>query len=197
MDRIWYSFQEPENALLWAKENLPEEQYQKIQRSHKLLMKNTALFVFVCCIPIIIAFMYLIFAAPLSAGSETDAPIGATGNVLARVDYDGNFYWTHDSQKYEYALKEYGLSPEKYKFGDRVKVYVNDEQDVIGVTAVEDKTNLRIIEICVGIVGSIFVPVVLIMLIYMPIAHRTFGKPWIEFWRAFNISQGTGNTEGF
>ena len=58
--------------------------------------------------------------------------------MLARVDYDGNFFWTHDSKKYEYPLKDYGFDPNDYTFGDKVNVYVDDAQNVIKVTAVQE-----------------------------------------------------------
>lgn len=173
-------------ALMWAKEHLSEEEYKKIKKSYNLLIRRTALFVVICCVPIIIAFMFLAFNAPFSKSVEDAAtPDGATGYVMARADYDGNFYWTHDSKKYEYALKDYGLSPENYEFGDEVKVYVNDEQDIIKVMAVGNDSNVRNIEVGVGAIGSIVVPVLLIICIYRPIAYRTFGKSWIEFYRNF------------
>ncbi len=173
-------------ALKWAKEHLPEEEYKEIKKSYNLLMRRTALFVVICCIPIMIAFTFLAFNAPFSKSVEDAAtPDGATGYVMARTDYDGNFYWTHDSKKYEYALKDYGLSSENYKFGDKVKVYVNDEQNIIKVTAVGDDSNIRNIEVGVGAIGSILVPALLILCVYRPIAYRTFGKTWVEFYRDF------------
>ena len=104
-----------------------------------------------------IAFLSLVINAPFSKRAEkANTPDGATGYVMARADYDGNFYWTHDSKKYEYALEDYGLSPENYEFGDEVKVYVNDAQDIIKVTAEED-SNIRNIEVGVGGIGAILV----------------------------------------
>lgn len=173
-------------ALDWAKVHLPKEEYEAIKKSYNLLGKRTVMFVIICCIPIMIAFMLLIFNAPFSKKLEESAtPNGATGYVMARVDYDGNFYWTHESKKYEYALKDYGLSSENYEFGDKVKVYVNDEQRIIKVTADEDNFKVRNIEVGIGCVGSILVPALLLLCIYRPIAYRTFGKAWIEFYRNF------------
>ena len=174
-------------ALMWAKEHLPEEEYKEIKKSYNLLLKRTAAFIVIFCIPIIIVFMSLAFNAPFSREAENAAlPDGATEYVIARADYDGNFYWTHDSKKYEYALKDYGLSPENYEFGDKVKVYVDDAQNIIKVAAVDDTFNIRNIEVGVGVIGSILVPVLLIICIYRPIAYRTFGKAWIDFYSAFN-----------
>ena len=124
------------------------------------MLKWTIIFV-VCCIPVMIAFLSLVINAPFSKrAEEANTPDGATGYVMARADYDGNFYWTHDSKKYEYALEDYGLSPENYEFGDEVKVYV-------------------------GVIGAILVPTLLLLCVYMPIAYHTFGKPWIKFYREF------------
>lgn len=155
------------------------------------MLKWTTIFV-VCCIPVMIAFLSLVVNAPFSKrAEEANTPDGATGYVMARADYDGNFYWTHDSKKYEYALEDYGLSPENYEFGDEVKVYVNDAQDIIKVTAEED-SNIRNIEVGVGVIGAILVPVLLILCVYMPIAYHTFGKPWIKFYREFKNRRRIG-----
>ncbi|HIT33879.1 MAG TPA: hypothetical protein IAC31_04545 [Candidatus Faecousia intestinigallinarum] len=173
-------------ALMWAKEHLPTEEYTEIKKSYDFLIKRTVAFVVICCIPVIIAFMFLAFNAPFSKSMENAAiPEGATEYVMAKVDYDGNFYWTHDSKKYEYALKDYGLSSENYEFGDKVKVYINDAQDIIKVTADGNYSNIRNIEVGVGVIGSILIPVLLILCVYMPIAYRTFGKRWIEFYKDF------------
>lgn len=181
-----FNFEAQRLALRWAKENLPDEKYQEIHKSYNALLKRTTVFIVVCCLPIIIAFLFLVFHAPFSKRAETEAiPKNATNYVLARVDYDGNFYWTHDSIKYEYPLKEYGLSPEEYKFGDKVKVYVDDAQNVIELTTIEDGFTIREIEVLAGSIGAILVPVLLILCIYIPIAYRTFGKPWRDFYREF------------
>lgn len=172
-------------ALNWAKEHLPKEEYKEIKKSYNFLMKRTTMFVVICCIPIMIAFMFLAFNAPFSKNMEDATPDGATGYVMARTDYDGNFYWTHDSKKYEYALKDYGLSSKNYEFGDKVKVYVNDEQKIIKVMTDDDNSNIRNIEVGVGVIGSISVPALLILCVYRPIAYRTFGKTWIEFYKDF------------
>ena len=74
-------------------------------------------------------FTYLAIDALISKRVEAkNTPQNATDYVLARVDYDGNFYWTQDSQKYEHPLANYGLSPDEYEFGDELKVYVDNEQ---------------------------------------------------------------------
>ena len=102
------------------------------------------------------------------------------------MDYDGNFYWTHDSKKYEFPLNAYGLAPQEYDFGDQLKVYVDDAQNIIQVTAVEEGLTTREVEILVGIVGGILAPVLLIFCVYYPIASRTFARPWREFYREFH-----------
>lgn len=112
-------------------------------------------------------------------------PKGAIASVNARVDYDGNFFWTYDSQKYEYALKDYGISPEGYRFGDKVKVFIDDEQNAIQVTTVEEGLDARDKDLLVGSVIALLVPILLITCVYMPIAYSTFGKPWREFIREF------------
>lgn len=190
MNSIWISarmnFAAQRIALRWAKEHLPEEEYREIEKSYNVMLKWSVVFV-IACIPVILAFMLLIFNAPFSKKAEAAAaPDGAARYVMARADYDGNFYWTYNSRKYEHALKDYGLSPEDFEFGDEIKVYVTDAQDVIKVTAVDDTANIRNIEVGVGVLGSILVPVLLIVGVYIPVADRTFGRRWVEFYREFS-----------
>ena len=179
-------FAEHRLALKWAKEHLPEDEYRRIDESYRLLLKWTAVFV-LCCIPIMFACLSLVFFAPFSRMAENAArPDGASDYVMARINYDGAFYWTHDSQVYEHALSDYGLSPEDYAFGDRVKVYVDEAQNVIGVRADADPSRIREIEVVVGIVATIVVPTLLILAVYRPIAQRSFGREWAEFYRDYN-----------
>lgn len=185
-----FNFKAHQFALRWAKENLPKDKYQEIQKSYNLILKRTIIFMIICVLPIIIAFSFLVFEAPFSKSAEAKAmPSSATGYVLARVDYDGNFYWTHDSKKYEYPLEKYDLPSEKYKFGDKVKVYVDDKQNVIEVTNIENGLTVREIEVLIGVIGAILVPVLITLCIYIPIAYRTFGKPWRQFCREFDRMQ--------
>lgn len=182
-----FHFKAQRLALRWAKENLPKEKYQEIHRSYHTMKKRTTLFILVCCLPIIMGFTYLAIDAPISKRVEAkNTPQNATDYVLTRVDYDGNFYWTYDSQKYEHPLANYGLSPDEYEFGDELKVYVDNEQNVIQVTNVEEGLTVREMEVLVGLLESILVPILLLLCVYMPIAYYTFGKPWREFCREFN-----------
>ena len=172
-------------ALDWAKDNLPPEQYNEIRKSYDKTSIRTIIFV-ICCIPIMCAFLSLIFFAPFSNKADEDAtPKGATMTKTARVDYDNNFYWTHDSQKYECALEDYGLNPNNYNPTDQLTVYLDDNQNVLKVTDIEEGLSVRDIEILVGSIGSIVVPVLLITCVYIPIAYSTFGKPWRKFIREY------------
>lgn len=180
------SFAAQNFALKWAKENLSEEEYIKIKNSYNSLIKKTIIFVITCCIPIIIGFLFFVFNNPVSKSIEkSSTPPGATKYIIARVDYRGNFFWTNKSKAYNHPIKNYGLSPENYKFGDELKVYINDNQDIIKVEDVGLNLDMRFIESMIGVVFAILVPVLLIILVYMPFAYRTFGKPWIEFYREF------------
>lgn len=181
------NFAEQRLALKWAEEHLSEDQYLEIQTSYNKLFKRTTLFIVLCCIPIMIVLLFLAFRTPFSISMENQSmPGDATHYVMAKVDYDGNFYWTSDSKIYEYSLKEYGLAPEKYEFGNEVKVYIDDEQNIIKVSEIEKSVNMKQIEFGVGIIGSILVPALLIMCVYYPLARRTFGKNWFKFYKEFN-----------
>ncbi len=173
-------------ALNWAEENLPRERYEAILKSYNVTLKRTLVFVVVCCLPVMIAFTLIVFNAPFSKKAEAEAmPADATACMLAHVDYDGNFYWTSDSRMYEYPLSDYGLSPENYEFGDEVNVYVDNAQNVIKVTEPEEGLTIREKEVLTGTVGAILVPSLLILCVYMPLAKRTFAKPWRDFCMEF------------
>lgn len=149
------------------------------------MWKWTTIFMLCCVMPIAFLFTCLVMFTPFSNKAEAlNTPKGATKYVIGRVDYDGNFWWTHNSQKYEYALEDYGLSSANYKFMDEVKVYINYAQDIIKVTKYEH-LDIRVIEILGGIIGSILVATLLMVCVYLPIAYRTFGKVWIKFYRNF------------
>ena len=177
-------------ALEWARCNLPPQQYYEIHKSYYATRRRTLIFV-LCNIPIMVAFLLLIFCAPFSKKAEADAaPSGATTCKTARIDYDGNFYWTHDSQKYEEALDDFGLNPDSFQPGDTVTIYIDDYQNVLKVTEAKEGLDIRDMEILVGSIGAIVVPIILILCIYIPIAFTTFGKPWRTFIRAYNNGWG-------
>ena len=120
-----------------------------------------------------------IFFAPFSQ-SEDALPAGASEVIEARVDYDGNFYWTHDSQVYEHPLEAYGLSAQELEVNDRVQVYVDEAQNVVRAEPLEEGTSIREIEI-----SGILAPVLITLCIYLPIANRTFAKPWRTFYQTY------------
>ena len=126
----------------------------------------------------------LIFFAPFSQ-SEDALPAGASEVIEARVDYDGNFYWTHDSQVYEHPLEAYGLSAQELEVNDRVQVYVDEAQNVVRAEPLEEGTSMREIEIGAGVTGGILAPVLITLCIYLPIANRTFAKPRRTFYQTY------------
>lgn len=176
---VWMNREAHQYALLWAKEHLPRETYHTIQRSYDATQKRTLLFALLCLIPLMLAFFSLIFFAPFSQ-SEDALPTGASDVVEARVDYDGNFYWTHDSQVYEHPLEAYGLSAQELEGNDRVQVYVDEAQNVVRAEPLEEGTSMRVIEI-----SGILAPVLITLCIYLPIANRTFAKPWRTFYQTY------------
>lgn len=181
---VWMNREAHRYALLWAKEHLPRETYQTIQRSYDTTWKRTLLFALLCLIPLMLAFFSLIFFAPFSQ-SEDALPAGASEVIEARVDYDGNFYWTHDSQVYEHPLEAYGLSAQELEVNDRVQVYVDEAQNVVRAEPLEEGTSMREIEIGAGVIGGILAPVLITLCIYLPIANRTFAKPWRTFYQTY------------
>ncbi len=65
-----FHFMAHQFALRWAKENLPEEKYQRVAKPHRITFKRTLIFVVVCCIPVLILFLSLIFCAPFPKGKK-------------------------------------------------------------------------------------------------------------------------------
>lgn len=179
---------EQRRALERAKSSLPPSQYAEVKAAYDKLWKYTLLFIVVCIIPIVVISVCIMCGAPFSKSvEESTRPKEATGYVTARVDYDGNFWWTFDSSVYEHSLEDYGLSAEDYEFGDSFKVYTDDNQNVIKID-VEDKSGkTREIEAYIGVIGGFVIPVLLIVCIYYPIARRTFGKKWYDFYRGRRI----------
>ena len=169
-------------ALEWARLNLPPEQYNAIRKSFDATTTRTLIFV-LCCIPIMLAFLSLVFIAPFSSSS---IPKDASYSKTARVDYDGNFYWTYDSRKYEASLADFGLDPDSFRPNDTVTIYIDDYQNVYKVTEQEEGLQLNEIELLVGTICAIVIPVIIITCIYVPIAITTFGKPWREYMKWFN-----------
>lgn len=177
-------------ALDYAKKNLPEEEYNKIKKSYYAIIIWTVLYMVVCVLPIVFVSTGIAVGAPFSRQFEADTtPANATDYKLARVDYDDNFYWTHDSVKYEYALADYGFAPEDYEFGDKVKVYVDDAQNIIKIVEYKEGMSVRDMEIIIGASVAILVPVLLTLCVYVPIVYFTFGKPWREFNKKFNAGE--------
>ena len=82
---VWMNREAHRYALLWAKEHLPRETYQTIQRSYDATWKRTLLFALLCLIPLMLAFFSLIFFAPFSQ-SDDALPAGAREVIEARVD---------------------------------------------------------------------------------------------------------------
>ena len=173
-------------ALEWARRNLPPQQYNWIYNSYKKTRNRTVVCV-LCCMPIMLLFLFIALYNPFSRKAEAEAtPYGATSSREARVDYDGNFYWTHDSRKYEASLADFGLDPDSFRPNDTVTIYIDDYQNVYKVTEQEEGLQLNEIELLVGTICAIVIPVIIITCIYVPIAITTFGKPWREYMKWFN-----------
>lgn len=186
-----YNFEETDRALEWARINLPPYYYDKIKKSYDMLTIRTILCV-VLCIPIIIVFFLIATYTPFTSKSEANTlPDGATTSREASIDYDDNFYWTYDSKKYEGALADYGLNPDNYKFGDKVTIYIDDEQNVYDVTELKEGISPREIEQIIGFAGTIILPIIIILCIYLPIAFNTFGKPCRKYFNWFRKRNST------
>lgn len=172
-------------ALMWAKENLSEEEYIEIKTSYDCGIKKGFIFIICTCIPIMIMCLFFAFYRPISTYLEKNAmPNNATCYVVARIDYDNNFYWTSDSKIYEYPLVEYGISSEEYEYGDKVKVYIDDDQNIIKVSETNTGNIIENIELIGGVLGSLLIPL-LIILMFRSHAKKTFAKKWFDFYENF------------
>lgn len=171
-------FKSHAKALEYARLHLPREEYERIRASYNAVLKKTAFFTVCICLPIILVFVLLAIAVPLT---PLAMPTGATHYVDARVDYDGNFYWTHDSKKYERPLVAYDLDPSTHPFNSRIRVYLDDGQEVIAVTE-KPSFDVRSLMILVTSILAIAIPVVLLICVHDPRARRTYGRAWYEFY---------------
>lgn len=178
-------FASNEIALRWAKANLPKEEYNKIEKSYKTMLKKTTIFVLLVICPIVILFTIWMMTSPITKYTyEASKPAGATSYHNARIDYDGNFWWTYDSKVYEYPLEQYGFAVSDYEFGNEVKVWVDDNQGIIKVEDTGDEPDVMTIEVCTCVFGVIVLPVMLVLL-YRHRALHTFGKPWHDFYKEY------------
>lgn len=178
-------FASNEIALRWAKANLPKEEYNKIEKSYKTMLKKTTIFVLLVICPIVIFFTIWMMTSPITKYTyEASKPAGATSYHNARIDYDGNFWWTYDSKVYEYSLEQYGFAVSDYEFGDEVKVWVDDNQGIIKVEDTGDEPDVMTIEVCTCVFGVIVLPVMLVLLYRHRVLH-TFGKPWHDFYEEY------------
>lgn len=180
------SFERQRFALNWAKENLPEEKYNEINKAYKKLLKTALIFVSLCAVSIIVTFSSILFIPSSKRIDYSILPEGATEYVFAHVDYDDNFWWTNDSIKYEHPICEYGMSPQDYEFGDTLVVYLDEAQNVIKVIEYTETPVLQTSEILVRITLGVVLPLAALV-VYFSNAKRTYGKPWYEFYEGFDV----------
>ncbi len=174
-------FRDLNETLKRAKRCLPEPEYQEVYHSYHAVIKNTLLFLAVVCLPVILICLYILFGS-LSAGEELID--GSVECITARMDYDGNFYWTRDSKVYKYPLSDYGMSTAEYAVGDRVRVYLDQIGQIVAVTSTPEH-KAGTVTGAAACIGSILFPVLLILLVHCPIARKTYGKAWYEFNRQY------------
>ncbi len=183
-------FAETKMMLEWARTHLPPYYYEKIKISYDKLTTGTIL-CFVFCIPIIVAFVLITIFTPFSNNTKNNnLPNGATTSREASIDYDGNFYWAHDSKRYEEALADYGLNPDDYEFGDKVTIYIDDEQNVYKVTEFTEKPFSLNTEVIIGCLGASITPI-LTLIVYLLISFNTFGKPFRRYRKWYNKRNST------
>lgn len=168
-------------ALKWAQENLPGEEYARIHESKVKSTRKVLIFVFVCMLPVMAAFLAMMELRPFSKLAlkyETDhLPQNATQRVTATKGYFGTFYWESNGKRHEYAFEEFGLSPR-----ENLTVYTDDDGNIIDVKRGISVNDILEFEMFAGAIGGIFVPAMLV-LIYKVYLMRTLGKPWEQFYK--------------
>ena len=190
MDDWTYLNDESDVLLNWAKTNLQPHHYNKIKSSHNKLVWGTVLFIFACAAILCI----IVYNAPFTKDSTANLlPKGATSSREASIDYDDNFYWTYDSKKYEAALEDYGFNPDDFEYGDKVIIYIDDDQNIIKVT--KPKEDLTSDELKSNIALACAIILILIgPCIYIPIALTTFGKTWHSYRKWYKSKNPTMDT---
>ena len=171
-------------AMQWGRVYLPPHQYYEISRSRKRMTVSTI----ACCLcpmPIIIICACIAILGPFSHLAEAGTmPSGATSSREARIDYDDNVYWTHDSKVYKEPLEDYGLNPDDYKPQQVVTIYIDDEQNLYQISD-DSNADFRQIEIIISLICAFAIPGIIIAIWITIIVTKT-AKPYRDYLKWYN-----------
>ena len=171
-------------AMQWARAYLPPHQYYEIHRSRQRMIVST-IACCLSCIPIVVICTCIAMFGPFSHLAEANTmPSGATTSREARIDYNYNVYWTHDSKVYREPIEDYGLNPDDYKPQQVVTIYIDDEQNLYQISD-DSNVDFRQIEIIISVICAFAIPGI-IMAIWITIIVTKTAKPLRDFLKWYN-----------
>ena len=151
-------------------DNHPSKQGEKAKKSYKKYL--TTIIITIIVIAVISGF-FIIKSIKKNQEKLSYLPEGATTRIVGHVSlYDDTFWYTKDSQKYEYKLNEYNVNKEKAK-EKGIIIYLDDNNEAVSVDY-DDKDVSVLQELKPLILGLVFI--ILGTIIYIHITRATIGK---------------------
>lgn len=173
-----------ELEMLFARDHLPPERYQKIKKAHDRFFLGFIPFLLVMVVINFAAIMGTILAGVPDSVDLCSGFAGADSCKTAHVDYYDNLYYTYDSQTYKYPLIEYGLDPETYEPGDELMVYFDTNRNLIGVSEMTEVSHGM--PPFFGVTLGMAMFDIVCCIAYVITANRTFAKDWADFRKQYN-----------
>lgn len=160
---------------------MEQDKYEEILKAKKAVFWRGLFLVLFIIIPIVLLFSMVALRHPITNMVKKEVePAGMASMQVARVDYDGDFWWLQDTVEYEYPLTSYGLDPSDFKYGDHVYVCLDENMGVLAVSTENKVGTVQAWEQGVSL-SCAFIAPLLIPVIFYVVARRGFGKAWYDF----------------
>lgn len=157
------------------------EKYEAVVNAEKAVFGWALFIVFFVIAPLIVLFSVIAIKCPITnAVKQNIEPAGTVSMQVARVDYEGDFWWRQNSEEHEYSLADYGLDPQNYEYGDQVFVYLDADANVLAVNDTDKVGVTRAWEQGISMAGAIILPIIICVVFYLK-ARSGFGREWCNF----------------
>lgn len=146
----------------------------------KLALKEFKRFNIITILIILLVMLPLFFYTLISFANSIDNPKyppGATKEVRGHISlYEETFWYTDSSQKYEFSLADYNIN-DSYEPGEIVKIYLDNNNNVISVAPKTEDKGLFI-----SIILMFALPIIL-LIVHSLIGRKTYAKNWYLYVR--------------
>ena len=167
-------FASNQKKLNWAKRNLDENTYKKVEKSYKDIIKYT-----------VIILLVLILISFIAIGSQIDTMDKYSSDRTRTAHVSGEKIWYIQNDKKEINLSDYGYNYKDYSEGEQFIVYLDKDYNVINISPLKDAKNEKN-RPAVIMVGSLILSIIVAVCIFVPIAYNTFGSNWYKFNRWYD-----------